>query len=233
MPVHLWWGEEPSDHPSEYAALNELCSAFDSQKEDYYIFANFRVTNAQIDFAIFTNSSIYLIELKHSAGLKVTGGLNGKWIRSDNVILGEKNPVGQILNEYKSFRSMLRKHQMDFLDSKDKAASLIGSPNNTFNDIKKFIVLYPSMHLDSEVNLSAGLNDYQERALIPFLGDVIGFNELASRCSDPSWGRAPLELYQSKVENRRIKEGAKQMKKSRFSEQQVVQILAAGDQGEK
>ncbi|MBI1729348.1 hypothetical protein HYR53_01840, partial [Candidatus Acetothermia bacterium] len=68
------------------------------------------------------------------------------------------------------------------------------------------------------------------RAFNAFLAPV--FKVCMLRSSLTSQGRAPLELYQSKVENRRIKEGAKQMKKSRFSEQQVVQILAAGDQGE-
>ncbi|MBI1729610.1 hypothetical protein HY229_03020, partial [Candidatus Acetothermia bacterium] len=74
-------------------------------------------------------------------------------------------------------------------------------------------------------------NEHPEQMMTaePYVESIAKINEWY----DHGHGRAPLELYQSKVENRRIKEGAKQMKKSRFSEQQVVQILAAGDQGEK
>jgi hypothetical protein len=172
--------------------LKELCTTLSViEDREFYLFANIRVPNAQIDLVILTDSSIYLVELKNSAGLKVTGGLNGKWVRSDGKELGtwvksndkergRGNPIDQLLLQYRSFREWLRVNQERYLLG-DQVVGLVGTPDETFKDIKKFIVLYPFRHPDTSVGIG------EEYRLTPFLGDVIGFDELAKRLTDPIW----------------------------------------------
>ena len=172
MTVKLWWSEEPR-YPYERRAVKELCEALELRKESYFVFANVHIpSDARIDITVFTNTSIFLIELKSSADKPIAASCNGSWERDDGVIF-DRNPVNQILHYYHRLRSWLTDHREEFL-TKNKAAALIvgvGQQRNAFNDIKKLIVLYPTKHPDSKIAVD-------DARLSPFMGDVIGFDEL-------------------------------------------------------
>ena len=180
MAVKLWWSEKP-EYSYEYRAVKELCESLESRKETYFVFANYRIPDAQIDLTVFTNTSIFLIELKSSAGKPINGSSNGSWTREDGLIF-DRNPINQIVYYYYNFRDWLTEHKEQFL-TKNKAAALIvgvGEQGNIFNDIKKLIVLCPIKHPDSKINVDVN-------PLRPYMGNIIGFDELVNLIIDPSW----------------------------------------------
>ena len=178
MAVKLWWSEEP-EHAYEYRAVRGLCESLARRKENYFVFANYRVTDAQIDLTVFTKTSIFLIELKSSAGKPIDGSCNGSWTREDGISLGQGNPVNQTLREYHRLRDWLNRHKEQFL-TKNTAAALKRRKKNAFDDIKKLIVLYPTRHPDSKI-------DVEDGRLRPPMGNIIGFDELVNLIIDPSW----------------------------------------------
>jgi len=178
MAVKLWWSEEP-EHPYEYRAVRGLCESLARRKENYFVFANYRVTDAQIDLTVFTKTSIFLIELKSSADKPINGSCNGSWTREDGISLGQGNPVNQTLREYHRLRDWLNRHKEQFL-TKNKAAALKRRKKNAFDDIKKLIVLYPTRHPDSKINVDVD-------RLRPYMGNIIGFDKLVNLIIDPSW----------------------------------------------
>ena len=195
MTVKLWWSEEPR-YPYERRAVKELCEALELRKEPYFVFANVHIPNdARIDITVFTNTSIFLIELKSSAGKPINGSCNGSWAREDGVIF-DRNPVNQTLHYYHRLRGWLTEHKEQFL-TKNKAAALIvgvGKQRNVFNDIKKLIVLCPTKHPDSNI-------DVDDDRLRPYMGNIIGFDELVNLIIDPLWEcRLGIEFTQKEIE---------------------------------
>lgn len=189
MAVKLWWAKRPYDHPSEHQALQRLVKALAPLAEQFFVLANFRLPNAQIDFLIISEFGIYLVDVKNSRGLPVFGGLNGTWQRADGVSF-PANPVDQIIHQYRQLRAWLEKNQAKFL-----SANQINSLQNGFKDIKKFIALYPCKHPKSRLALEG------ESRLCPYLGEVIGIDELPSRLLDPSWrGRLGITLGASEIQ---------------------------------
>lgn len=179
MSVKLWWSKKP-EYPYEYRAMRELCESLEPSKDVYFVFANFRLPNAQIDLTVFTSTSIFLIELKSSAGKPVHGSSNGSWTREDGTNLRSGNPVGQILHYYHMLRNWLNNNKEQFLTKNKASALILGRQGNAFNDIKKLIVLCPIRHLDSRIDV----DDYRLR---PFRGNIIGLNDLVNLIIDPSW----------------------------------------------
>ena len=178
MAVKLWWSEEP-EHPYEYRAVRGLCESLARRKENYFVFANYYIRDAQIDLTVFTKTSIFLIELKSSRDKPIKGSSNGSWTREDGFIF-DRNPVSQTLYYYHKLRDWLRDSREQFL-TKNKAAALrVGKLGNVFDDIKKLIVLCPTRHPDSKINVD---ND----RLRPYMGNIIGFDELVKLIIDPSW----------------------------------------------
>ena len=191
MAIKLWWAEQPQ-YPYEYKAVKELCRALEPLGETYFVFANYRVPNAQIDLTVFTETSIFLIELKSSAGKAIYGSLNGSWSREDGISLGSGNPIGQILEQYHRLRGWLNDNKRKFL-SKNKAA-LLRDKRKAFNDIKKLVVLYPIKHPNSRIEVT------DDRLRLP-LGDVIGFDELVGLLKDPSWeSRLGIQFEPEEIE---------------------------------
>jgi len=178
MAVKLWWSEQP-EPTYEYSAVRGLCESLARRKENYFVFANYRVTDAQIDLTVFTKTSIFLIELKSSAGKPIDGSCNGSWTREDGISLGQGNPVNQTLREYHRLRDWLNRHKEQFL-TKNTAAALKRTKKNAFVDIKKLIVLYPTRHPDSNI-------DVEDGRLRPPMGNIVGFDELVNLIIDPSW----------------------------------------------
>ena len=120
MTVRIWWGEKPSES-YEQAAVKELANELVSLPEQYYVFANFYVgtekRTKQIDVAVFTSTSAYIIELKSSAGYPVAGTINGRWTRAANTPFGERNPVRQVADQYFALREWLFENRGTFLAS--------------------------------------------------------------------------------------------------------------------
>lgn len=179
MAVKLWWSEKP-EYPYEYSAVKELCESLEPRKEAYFVFANYRIPNAQIDLTVFTKTSIFLIELKSSAGKPINGSSNGSWTREDGISLGQGNPVSQILHYYHRLRDWLRDSKEQFLTKNKAAALIVGKQGNAFGDIKKLIVLYPTRHPDSRIAVD------DDRLNSP-MGNIIGFDKLVNLIIDPSW----------------------------------------------
>jgi hypothetical protein len=181
MAVKLWWSEEPR-YPYERKAVKELCEALELRKESYFVFANVHIPNdARIDIIVFSNTSIFLIELKSSADKPINGSCNGSWAREDGVIF-DRNPVNQTLHYYHRLRGWLTEHKEQFLTKNKAAALIVGvrEQRNVFNDIKKLIVLCPTKHPDSNI-------DVDDDRLRPYMGNIIGFDELANLIIDPLW----------------------------------------------
>ena len=179
MAIKLWWSEKP-EYPYEYSAVKELCESLEPRKEAYFVFANYRIPNAQIDLTVFTKASIFLIELKKSAGKPINGSSNGSWTRRDGISFGSGNPVNQTLYYYHRLRDWLTEHKEQFLTKNKAAALIVGKQGNVFDDIKKLIVLYPTKHPDSKI-------DVDDNPLRPHMGNIIGFDELVKLIIDPSW----------------------------------------------
>lgn len=179
MAVKLWWSEKPG-YPYEYSAVKELCESLEPRKETYFVFANYRIPDAQIDLTVLTKTSIFLIELKSSADKAINGSSNGSWTREDGISLGPGNPVSQILHEYHGLRDWLNNYKEQFLTKNKAAALIVGKQGNAFDDIKKLIVLYPTRHPDSKINVD-------DDRLRPPMGNIIGFDELVNLIIDPSW----------------------------------------------
>lgn len=180
MTVELWMAKRPWDHQSEIAAVRDLAHELDQLDGRYHIFANFNVPNAQIDMAVLTRFGIYLVEVKHSAGLPIQGSRNGKWMRQDGREID--NPINQIIKNYWKWRDWLKENQHQFLSENRVASLRANDRKGTFPDIKKFVALYPTKHPDTRIEGLEG--EYQ---LNPMLGDLIGFDQLAVRIQDPAW----------------------------------------------
>jgi len=178
MAVKVWWSEE-SRYTYERSAVKELCASLEPRKETYFVFVNYHIPNARIDITVFTETSIFLIELKSSAGKPVNGNSNGSWVREDGIIF-DHNPVSQIVHYYYTLRNWLTKNKEQFLTKNKAAALIVGQQGNVFDDIKKLIVLCPTRHPDSRIDV----DDYHLR---PPMGDIIGFDELVNLIIDSSW----------------------------------------------
>jgi hypothetical protein len=194
MSVIIWWGERPKEN-YEQAAVKELADKLAKLPERFYLFANFYVgtdkRTEQIDVAVFTSTSAYIIELKSSAGYPVYGNINGRWRRADNTPFGERNPVRQVADQYAAFRKWLFENRGTFL-ANNKAA--VSSKPESWNDIRKFIVLYPIKHPDSEIDVS------KHQAFHGHLGDAIGFNTLADHLTNPTWrGKLPVKMSEEEI----------------------------------
>lgn len=194
MTVRIWWGEKPSQS-YEQAAVKELADKLASLSEQYYVFANFYVGTEkhteQIDVAVFTSTSAYIIELKSSAGYPVSGTINGRWTRADNTPFGERNPVRQVADQYNALWKWLFENKGAFLAGNEAA---IANKPQDWHDIRKFIVLYPTKHHDSDIDVS------KHQAFHGHLGDVIGFNTLADHLTDAAWrGKLPVKLSDEKI----------------------------------
>jgi type II secretory pathway pseudopilin PulG len=192
MAVKLW--SEKTDRPYEYRAVKELCESLEPQKETYFVFANYHITDARIDLTVFTKTSIFVIELKSSADKPINGSSNGSWTREDGISLGRGNPVRQILHYYHRLRDWLNNSKEQFLTKNKAAALIIGKQGNVFDDIKKLIVLYPTKHPDSKIAVD-------DDRLRPYMGNIIGFDELVNLIIDPSWeSRLGIEFTPKEIE---------------------------------
>lgn len=194
MTVRIWWAEKPKES-YEQAAVKELADKLAKLSEQFYILANFYVgtdkDTEQIDVAVFTSTSAYIIELKSSAGYPVSGTINGRWTRADNTPFSKRNPVRQVADQYSALRKWLFENRGTFLAS-NKAA--VTNKLESWNDIRKFIVLCPTKHPDSKVDVSA------HPAFHGHLGDVIGFDTLVDRLTDPAWrGKLPAKLSEAEI----------------------------------
>lgn len=194
MTVRFWWGEKPSES-YEQAAVKEVADELANLSEQYYVFANFyvgsRKHSEQIDVAIFTSTSAYIIELKSSAGYPVYGTINGRWTRADNTPFGERNPVRQVADQYNALRKWLFENRGSFLAGNEGA--ITNKPQDWY-DIRKFIVLYPTKHRDSDIDVS------EHQAFHGHLGDVIGFDTLVDHLTDAAWrGKLPVKLSDEEI----------------------------------
>lgn len=180
MAVKMWKPDTPFDHPSEGAALLKLEKELGKSKQQFWIFPSIMVNGSQIDFLIFSKAGLFIIELKHTDGQPIQGGVNGAWTRQDGVSYGEHNPVKQIIRQYQSLRDWLQKNQCKFL-TPNQVKSLRKNQQGTFADIKKFIVLYPAKHPQTRLDLK------DEQRIHPAFGDVIGFDQLVSCLENPAW----------------------------------------------
>ena len=194
MTVRIWWGEKPSES-YEQAAVQEIADEVANLSEQYYVFANFyvgsRKHSEQIDVAIFTSTSAYIIELKSSAGYPVYGTINGPWTRADNTPFSERNPVRQVADQYNALRKWLFENRGSFLAGNEGA--ITNKPQDWY-DIRKFIVLYPTKHRDSDIDVS------EHQAFHGHLGDVIGFDTLVDHLTDAAWrGKLPVKLSDEEI----------------------------------
>lgn len=163
MPAVIFWGDRPEE-PYEKEAACSIYEKLKTREEQYFIFVNFHIPNAQIDLAILKNDCICIIELKNCYNRPVQGTENSPWVAEGYGVIGDKNPVHQIIHQYHKFRDWLEDNKYKFLP-KQKASV------TNFVDIKKIIAIWPNKNPRSEINV-------KDTRLNPPLGNVLGFDEV-------------------------------------------------------
>ena len=152
MSVEVWYGSKPH-HAAEQETLLKLYQYLHSQQEHFVLLHNFFAgQSSEIDLVVLKHDGVFLAELKHVWN-RIIGGREGDWkaICKDGseVVLnpGRPNPFKQVQRNYYSWKDWCQDH------AREISAGLMRSRPVDWEDVMSYIVLYPDLPPDSQIDI--------------------------------------------------------------------------------